>query len=57
MNCGLSKLVPGICHNKGNKSMKPLSFVIVGSGWRAMFYVRIAQRYPQCFKLAARFQP
>ena len=31
--------------------MKPLSFVIVGSGWRAMFYVRIAQRYPQCFKL------
>ena len=31
--------------------MKPLSFVIVGSGWRAMFYVRIALRYPQCFKL------
>ena len=31
--------------------MKPLSFVIVGSGWRAMFYVRIALRYPQCFRL------
>ena len=31
--------------------MNPLSFVIVGSGWRAMFYVRIALRYPQCFKL------
>ena len=31
--------------------MKPLSFVIVGSGWRAMFYVRIALRYPQCFHL------
>ena len=31
--------------------MKPLSFVIVGSGWRAMFYVRIALRYPRCFKL------
>ena len=31
--------------------MKPLSFVIAGSGWRAMYYVRIAQRYPQCFKL------
>ena len=31
--------------------MKPLSFVIVGSGWRAMFYVRIALRYPDCFQL------
>ena len=31
--------------------MKPVSFVIVGSGWRAMFYVRAALRYPQCFKL------
>ena len=31
--------------------MNPLSFVIVGSGWRAMFYVRIALRYPQCFRL------
>ena len=31
--------------------MKPLSFVIIGSGWRAMFYVRMALRYPQCFKL------
>ena len=31
--------------------MRPLSFVIIGSGWRAMFYVRIALRYPQCFQL------
>lgn len=31
--------------------MKPLSFIIAGSGWRAMFYVRIALRYPQYFKL------
>ena len=31
--------------------MKPLSFVIAGSGWRAMFYVRIALRYPECFNL------
>ena len=31
--------------------MEPISFVIVGSGWRAMFYVRIALRYPECFKL------
>ena len=31
--------------------MKPLSFVIVGSGWRAMFFVRIAKRYPELFDL------
>ena len=31
--------------------MAPLSFIVVGSGWRAMFYVRIALRYPQCFAL------
>lgn len=31
--------------------MNPLSFVIVGSGWRAMFYVRLAQRFPKLFHL------
>lgn len=31
--------------------MKKLSFVIVGSGWRALFYARIAKRYPQNFQL------
>ena len=31
--------------------MKPLSFVVIGSGWRAMFFVRIAKRYPELFCL------
>ncbi len=31
--------------------MKPLSFIIVGSGYRAMFYVRIARAYPEQFHL------
>lgn len=31
--------------------LKPLSFVIVGSGWRAMFFVRVAKRYPELFHL------
>lgn len=31
--------------------MGPLSYVIVGSGYRAMLYVRIALHYPQCFRL------
>lgn len=31
--------------------MKPLSFILVGSGWRAMFYVRIARRFPEQFDL------
>lgn len=31
--------------------MKPLSFIIVGSGWRSLFYVRIAKRYPEQFCL------
>lgn len=31
--------------------MKPLTFVIVGSGWRSLFYARIAKSYPECFKL------
>lgn len=31
--------------------MKPLTFIIVGSGWRAMFYARIAKRFPEQFQL------
>ena len=31
--------------------MKPLSFIIVGSGWRSLFFVRIAKRYPEQFSL------
>ena len=31
--------------------MKPLSFIIVGSGWRSLFYVRIAKQFPQLFEL------
>ncbi len=31
--------------------MKPLSFMIIGSGWRAMFFVRIAKRFPEHFQL------
>lgn len=31
--------------------MKPLSFIVIGSGWRAMFYVRIAKRFPEQFQL------
>lgn len=31
--------------------VKPLSFIIVGSGYRAMFFVRVAKRYPELFQL------
>lgn len=31
--------------------MQPLKFIIVGSGWRAGFYIRIAKRWPRCFAL------
>ncbi len=31
--------------------MKPLSFVIVGSGWRSLFFARIAKTYPELFCL------
>ena len=33
------------------KDNMPLSFVIVGSGWRSEFYVRIAKQYPEQFNL------
>lgn len=29
----------------------PLSFIIVGSGWRSLFFVRIAKQYPEQFTL------
>lgn len=29
----------------------PISFVIIGSGWRSEFYVRIAKQYPEQFEL------
>lgn len=31
--------------------MEKMSFSVVGSGWRAMFFVRAAMRYPQRFEL------
>lgn len=31
--------------------INPISFVIVGSGWRSEFYVRIAKQYPEQFDL------
>ena len=33
--------------------MKQLNFVVVGTGWRSLFYARIAKAYPDCFNLAA----
>ena len=36
---------------KRRKIVKPISFIIVGSGWRTMFYVRIAKQFPQLFEL------
>ena len=33
------------------QNKKPLSFVIVGSGWRSLFFARIAQKFPQQFEL------
>ena len=33
--------------------MKKFRFVIVGSGWRSLFYVRIAKEMPEVFEVAA----
>ncbi len=33
--------------------MAEMRYVIVGSGWRSKFYVRIAQALPECFEAAA----
>ncbi len=35
--------------------MKPLSFVIIGSGYRSLYYARIAKRYPEQFDLKYMF--
>lgn len=37
--------------NQANQTLRPLSFVIVGSGWRSLFFARIAKQYPEQFKL------
>ena len=31
--------------------MNPLSFIIIGSGFRSLFFARIAKRYPELFHL------
>ena len=31
--------------------MKPMSFIIVGSGWRSLFFARIAKQFPELFEL------
>lgn len=33
--------------------MKPLNFIVAGSGWRSLFYARIAKAYPEYFHLSA----
>lgn len=31
--------------------MKPIRYAVIGSGWRAAFYGRIAQKLPEQFEL------
>lgn len=33
--------------------MKPMKFVVIGSGWRSLFFARIARAYPEYFELSA----
>lgn len=33
--------------------MKPINYAVIGSGWRSLFYIRLAKAYPQYFRLAA----
>lgn len=54
--CGLLPLPAEIligCREKKETNMKKHRFIIVGSGWRSLCYVRIAKALPDVFELGA----